>query len=299
MTPKCFIRKLGAVAVTMLLYGGTSHAQSVADTARESRAKRQSETSSRVFTNQDAPGAIPPATPPQSIAEPARTAAATARHEIAYDPYEGSAQRVIINVTLNGRVKARLAVDTGAPTTVISGALAERLGLLNKTSAGVWTRAGGIGGSTPAISTIIETIRVGDIEQQFFPTTIVPEVSTAFEGLIGMDFLSLFVTHIDPARRLLILEDVAPTSIVYGQRNEQWWRSNFKELASLRRGWRDYAEQLNKEIESSNITAGGGIEDARLVLDFARRQALEAERLLDQLNRRAVQYLVPMNWREY
>src|SRR6266581_2769241 len=66
-----------------------------------------------------------------SCSEPARTAAATARHEIAYDPYEGSAQRVIINVTLNGRVKARLAVDTGAPKTVISGALAERLGLLN------------------------------------------------------------------------------------------------------------------------------------------------------------------------
>ena len=299
MTPKCFIRKLGAVAVTMLLYGGTSHAQSVADTARESRAKQQSETSRRVFTNEDAPRAISPATPPPSIAEPARTAAATARHEIAYDPYEGSTQRVIINVTLNGRVQARLAVDTGAPKTFISGALAERLGLMNQTSAGVWTRAGGIGGSTLAIRTIIDTIRVGDIEQQFFPTTIVPEVSTAFEGLIGMDFLSLFVTHIDPARRLLILEDVAPTSIVYGQRNEQWWRSNFKELASLRRGWRDYAEQLNKEIESSNITAGGGIEDARLVLDFARRQALEAERLLDQLNRRAVQYLVPMNWREY
>ncbi len=299
MTPKCFIRKLGAVAVTMLLYGGTSHAQSVADTARESRAKQQSETSRRVFTNEDAPRAISPATPPPSIAEPARKAAATARHEIAYDPYEGSTQRVIINVTLNGRVQARLAVDTGAPKTFISGALAERLGLMNQTSAGVWTRAGGIGGSTLAIRTIIDTIRVGDIEQQFFPTTIVPEVSTAFEGLIGMDFLSLFVTHIDPARRLLILEDVAPTSIVYGQRNEQWWRSNFKELASLRRGWRDYAEQFNKEIESSNITAGGGIEDARLVLDFARRQALEAERLLDQLNRRAVQYLVPMNWREY
>jgi hypothetical protein len=57
--------------------------------------------------------------------------------------------------------------------------------------------------------------------------------------------------------------------------------------------------EINKAIESSNITAGGGIEDARLMLDFARRQALEAERLFDQLNRRAILYLVPMNWREY
>ena len=299
MTPKCFIPKLGAVVVTMLLYGGTSHAQSVADAARESRAKQQSETSHRVFTNKDAPGAIPPEVRPPSTAEPARKAAAKARHEIAYDPYEGSTQRVIINVTLNGKVQARLAVDTGAPKTIISAALAERLGLVNQTSPGVRTRAAGIGGSTPAIRTIIETIGVGDIEQPFFPTTIVPEVSAAFEGLIGMDFLSLYVMRIDPARRLLILEDVVPTSIVYGQRNEQWWRSNYRELASLRRGWRSYAEQLNNEIESSNITAGGGIEDARRMLDFARKQALEADRLFDQLDRRAKLYVVPMNWREH
>src|SRR5262249_48211512 len=114
-----------------------------------------------------------------------------------------------------------------------------------------------------------------------------------------MDFLSLFVMHVDPAQRLLILEDVPPKSVVYGQRNEQWWRSNYKELANLRHRWRDFAEQLSKEIEDSNIVAGGGVEDARLLLDCARRQALESERLLDQLNRRAIQYLVPMNWREY
>jgi hypothetical protein len=298
MTPTYLIRKLGTVVVAILLYGGTSHAQGVTGAARESRAKQQSETTRRVFTNEDAPASSLPSPPTPSNSQPARNGAA-ARHEIAYDPYEGSTQRVIIKVTLNGRVQAPLAVDTGAPKTIISVELAERLGLMNGTSAGVWTRAGGIGGSTPAIRTIIETIRVGDIEQQFFPTMIVPELSTAFEGLIGMDFLSLFVMHIDPAHRLLILEDVPPTSLVYGQRNEQWWRSNYQELANLRRRWRDYAEQLNEEIESSNIAAGGGIEDARLLLEFARRQAVESERLFDQLNRRAVQYLVPMNWREY
>ena len=248
-----------------------------------------------MFTNADAPAAIPTATAPSST-PPARNA----RHEIPYDPYEGSTQRLIINVTLNGRVQARLAVDTGAPQTIISGGLAARLGLLSETSAsGVWTRTGGIGGSTPAIRTIIETIRVGDIEQGFFPTTVVPQLSRAFEGLIGMDFLSLYVMHIDPARRVLILEDLPPTSIVYGQRNEQWWRSNYRELASLRRGWSDYAEQLNKAIETSNITAGGGIEDARMMLEFSRMQAQEAERLFDQLNKRAAQYVVPMSWRQY
>jgi hypothetical protein len=295
MIPTGFVRKLGTVVVTMMLYGGTLHAQSVADAARAARAKQQSETSRNVFTNKDDPAAIPPTTSQPSAAQPVRNV----RHEIGYDPYEGSTQRVIIKVTLNGRAQARLAVDTGAPQTIISVALAERLGLLNETAAGVWIRAGGIGGSTPAIRTFIDTIRVGDIEQQFFPTTVVRQLSTAFDGLIGMDFLSLFVMRIDPARRVLILEDVPPAGTVYGQRNEQWWRSNYRELAALRRGWSDYAERLNNAMENSNIVAGGGIEDARLMLEFARKQALEAERLLDQLNKRAALYVVPMNWRDY
>jgi hypothetical protein len=279
----------------MLLYAGTSHAQSVADAARESRAKQQADTSHKVVTIIDASAANPTGTPSQPGGQPARNA----RHEISYDPYEGSAQRVIIKATLNGKVQARLAVDTGAPKTIISEELAKRLDLINEASAGLWTRAGGIGGSTPAIRTIINTIRVGDIEEQFFPTTIVPEMSTAFEGLIGMDFVSLFVMRVDPTRHLLILEDVPPTSVVYGRRNEQWWRSNFMEFGTLQRRWRDYAEQLSQAIESSNIVAGGGIEDARSMLDFSRKQADEAERQFDQLNKRAIQYLVPMQWREY
>src|SRR5262245_34548919 len=116
MIPIYFIRRLGTVGVAILFYGAISQAQSVADAARESRAKQQSETSRRVFTNKDTPG---PATPPPSNPPTARSAAATARHEVAYDPYEGSTQRVIINATLNGRVQARLALDTGAPKTII------------------------------------------------------------------------------------------------------------------------------------------------------------------------------------
>jgi hypothetical protein len=295
MTPTCLIWKLGTVVVVIVLYAETSHAQGVADAARESRAKQQAETNRKVFTMIDNPAATSPATPSQPGAKPA----SAARHEIPYDPYEGSASRVIIKVTLNGRVQARLAVDTGAPETIVSEELAERLDLLNETSAGVWTRAGGIGGTTPAIRTIVDTIRVGDIEEQFFPTTIVPDMSSAFEGLIGMDFLSLFSVKVDPARRLLVLEDAPPTSVVYGQRNERWWRSNYVEFANLQHRWQDYAERLNKAIENSNIVAGGGVEDARLMLEFSRKQAADAESLFDQLNRRAVQYNVPMSWRQY
>ena len=301
MTRTCLPRTVAALAFVVLFCQGISYAQTVADAARESRAKREAGTkaNNRVFTNKDEPGSIPPVAPPPPILEPIPNAAVTARHEVMYDPYEGSVQRIIINVTLNGRTQARLAVDTGAHQTIIFPGLAQRLGFLNDTSAGVKTFSGGIGGNVPAVAVIIDTIRVGDVEQPFFPAKIVPAVSSAFEGLIGMDFLSLFLMHIDPLHHLLILEDVVPTSTLYGQRNEQWWRTNFKEFADLRRGWRDYAEDLSKTIESSNITAGGGIEEERLMLDFARNQVLEAERMFNRLNRRAIEYLVPTNWREY
>jgi len=35
------------------------------------------------------------------------------------------------------------------------------------------------------------------------------------------------------------------------------------------------------------------------MLDIARKQAREADRLFDQLNGRAVLYIVPVSWREY
>ena len=50
------------------------------------------------------------------------------RYEVPYVPYEGSARRVIIKALFNGSVTAPMAIDTGAPGTVISGSLAEKLG---------------------------------------------------------------------------------------------------------------------------------------------------------------------------
>jgi hypothetical protein len=303
MNPRGFSRKRCATVtiVMVLLYGSHSLAQTLADAAREARAKQQSETNTRIFVNTNEPG-IPSAGPtpsPTGDSSPATTANGTAggRHQIPYEAYEGSSQRVIIKVKLNGRVDARLAVDTGAPGTILFPALARQLGLLDDTGGGVATMAGGIGGTVPAIYTIVDTIRVGDTEQQFFPTKIVPTGSDAFDGLIGMDFLSSYVTRIDPRLRLFILEDVAPSSTVYGQRNELWWRSNYREFSDLRQSWREYADRLDKAIEKSNVVAGGGIEEARSNLAFAKKQVQEADRLLDVLNDRAIRFQVPMRWR--
>lgn len=227
------------------------------------------------------------------------SAAEGLKHDVPYRAYEGSSRRIIIQVTLNDRTEAVLAVDTGAPGTIISTALAKRLGLLDDDTAKLWTTAGGIGGTTPAIYTVIDKIKIGDVEQQFFLTTVVPSMSSAFEGLIGMDFLSAFNTSVDPKRRIFSLQEIQHDSEFYGGKDETWWRANFQILSALSHAWKNYADQLQRKADNSIISAGSGIEDMKKVLAFSKQQAEEAQHLFDRLDRYAIQNQVPMQWREY
>jgi len=220
-------------------------------------------------------------------------------HDIPYVSYEGSARRIIVQASLNERINAPLAIDTGSPGTIISMALAKRLGLLDDDAAHLWTVARGIGGSSPAIFTIIDTIKIGDIQQQFFLTTVVPSISTAFEGVLGMDYLSAYTTHIDSKRHVFSLQEMQTDSELYGGRDENWWRSTYQQLSSFRVAWKNYSERLEQAIVNSNISAGGNIEEAKRALSFSKQQFENAVRLFDKLDRYAIQLQVPMPWREY
>ncbi|MDH4028965.1 MAG: retroviral-like aspartic protease family protein, partial [Nitrospirota bacterium] len=76
-------------------------------------------------------------------------------------PFSGGGRRIIIPVTFNRRVTASMLLDTGAPGMYISKELAGKLGLLDSSENNLWTMIGGIGGATPAIFTIIDSIQVG------------------------------------------------------------------------------------------------------------------------------------------
>ena len=119
------------------------------------------------------------------------------RYTIPYKSFEGSARRIIISVKINDVRTALMALDTGAPGTRISFSLATELGLFDGDEGTLTVRASGIGGSVPAIRTIIDTVEVGDAKAHFLPTTIVPSLSHEFEGLLGMDFMSNYSINID------------------------------------------------------------------------------------------------------
>jgi len=204
-------------------------------------------------------------------------------------PYSGNSRRIIIPVTFNGRVTAKMLLDTGAPGMHISDILAEKLGLLDSMESNMWVTIGGIGGEVPAIFTIIDSIRVGEAEDNFIPTFISPSVSSEFDGLIGMDFMANYEVRIDTKKRVVIFEELPESKDLPAGHNEQWWRTTFNDFKSLRDTWDEYRDSYASQEaftqREKNLKA------------FIERQCRRAAELNDRLSGYASQHAVPLEWR--
>ncbi len=243
--------------------------------------------------------------PPESLERPHgqrrvseaenQTAQPLKRYEVPYKPYEGSARRVIVDAKFNGSVTAPMAIDTGAPGTVISIALAKKLGLLDE-SHGRLFAASGIGGTARALRSIIDDIQVGEARSHFIPTTITAEISKSFDGLLGLDFFPNYSITIDAKRKVVVFEEIPADPDNPGGHDQEWWTGVFKEFAASREGWKNVSIALDKKIRESTVSG-----DAKLTAqkDFAEYQYGEAEKLFDKLNKYARENAVPMHWRQY
>jgi hypothetical protein len=225
-----------------------------------------------------------------------RTTEPLKRYEVPYKPFEGSARRVIVEATFNNSVTAPMAIDTGAPGTVISVALAEKLGLLDASHGRLYVAARGIGGTTRAMRSIIDDIRVGEAKSHFIPTTITAGLSHSFEGLLGLDFVSNYSVTIDSKRRVVVFEELPGDPDSPGGHDQGWWRAVFREFAASRTDWKNVSSTLDKKIRESVVSG-----DTKLIAakDFADYQYREAEKLFDKLNDYARENAVPMHWRQY
>jgi len=204
-------------------------------------------------------------------------------------PYSGNSRRIIIPVTFNGRVTAKMLLDTGAPGMHISDTLAEKLGLLDSRENNLWIVVGGIGGSVPAIFTIMDSIRVGEVEDNFIPTTISRSVSDEFEGLIGMDFMASYEVRIDTKKQMVIFEEFPESMDTPAGHSEQWWRSTFNQFKSLRLAWEKYRESFSRQVAFT--------QSEKNLKAFIDRQCSKVNELNDRLSGYASQHSVPLEWR--
>lgn len=228
----------------------------------------------------------------------APTPPALPRYEVKYHEYEGRARRILVQARFNDRITAPMALDTGSPDTVISLALAQRLGLFDGDEGTLFVTTGGIGGAAPAIRIVLDKVAIGGAVNNFVPATvIVSPISGEFDGLIGMGFVSSYQVNIDPTRSVIVFQELPASDDAPGGRSEQWWRNTFKDFALYKNGWRRYRDERRRE---SRAPSGGLYDPVRLKYEqaFAEAQYREAEKLYDKLKRYAIEHYVPMAWRQ-
>ncbi len=221
------------------------------------------------------------------------------RHVVPYKANEGSARRVIIDVTFNDQITVPVVFDTGAFETLIFPELAKRLGVYERDQPKLEVKSGGIGGSAPAILTIIDSMRVGDFRSDFVPVKVIQKLSNAFEGIIGLDFISDYDIRIDPLKRVVIFEEIVPDSRRYGGRDEAWWRRYFMEFGSYRNDWKRLEIRFKKMLHSHSMRFSSEKDLIKTWISFSDYSHQEAQKLFDKLNRQATTNSVPMHWRRY
>jgi len=222
--------------------------------------------------------------PPLAAATAGDVDASPVSFEVPYKAFEGSARRVIIPVTFNNSVTAPMALDTGSPGMVISFELAERLRLFSLDRGTLVIEASGIGGSLPAILTIVDSVSVDRARANFVPTTVTASLSEEFQGLIGMDFVANYTVSIDSLKEVVVFTENPPRPNARGGHDEAWWRKNFKQFRAASDHWRERAESRQGRTGSKTT-------------EFIEFQAREAERLLRRLDNYASDNSVPRHWR--
>jgi predicted aspartyl protease len=117
-------------------------------------------------------------------------------------PVAMNGSSVVVPVTLNGVLNAKLALDTGATITVVSRRIARSLALSPLGT----SRVGTVGGIVNLPLARLGSLKVGEAEVQDLVVSIHDfSPDPRIEGLLGLDFLKNFHVSLDVKRNLLVL----------------------------------------------------------------------------------------------
>lgn len=152
--------------------------------------------------------------PPPEIARLASQELSRLRHG---SPAEGETQSTVpvepgngvwtAPVVINGSYRGRFLLDTGSSVTIVSPALADALGLGAGAADGIALQT--LAGPTTGRTVTLASLRVGDMELRDAPV-VLHDPGTGLDGILGGSFLNRYRLTLDPDRRLLHLNRLAP-----------------------------------------------------------------------------------------
>lgn len=111
-----------------------------------------------------------------------------------------------LKATINGKHKAKLMLDTGSSSVLISPAFAEKIGLKLSQCGGMSSTLAD-GSSIASQSAVLDTVKVGSVSVDKVSANVISTSKTQnYDGLLGMSFLQNFIFTIDTEKKQLILK---------------------------------------------------------------------------------------------
>jgi len=155
----------------------------------------------------------------------------------------GAGDHYIVEVLINGSIKANLIVDTGATMVVLSDELGRRLGVhanSNLPKIGMSTA----GGKVQAPLFILDSLKLGNAEV-FNVETTTNSFMGDMDGLLGMSFLGEFKVEMDRQKWEMTLKPLgSPKDELWEGKNQTWWKKKYETYADNLRGLYRAARQV-------------------------------------------------------
>jgi len=143
----------------------------------------------------------------------------------------------IVDTTINGKVKVKLMLDTGASLMALSPEVCRKLGI-KETSNLPSIQMQTANGISQNKLIALDKVEIGDAEVGLVEASIGKKM-LGIGGLLGMSFLSNFRMEINHTESELILKPLAkPGEQVWGGKPVFWWKSKFKYYNSQINGYK-------------------------------------------------------------
>jgi clan AA aspartic protease (TIGR02281 family) len=152
----------------------------------------------------------------------------------------------LVDVLLNGRVKARLMLDTGASFITLSQEIGQKLGVF---SSGTFPEMpfNTAGGEEWMPLIALQTVSAGNAESKLVEASIGKHIKD-IDGLLGMSFLGDYRFEIDRTnKRLTIKPPSKQGEMTWGGKPGNWWKGRFEYYASSINGFDHRAKQMQRK----------------------------------------------------